>query len=468
MQGFRRSFAGAGWSRRRPGRGLVMPVLAACAALGLVMMPTLTASAAPGAWRAGAGARGTITVGGLPDAIAVDQHTGTVWVVNTFDNTVSEISEAKQAVVATINVTEIPLGVAADPSTGTVWVTSTAPGSVGTGTVSEISESTGQVVATIPVGRSPMAIAVDSRTGTVWVSYMFASGITEISESGQDVIRAIPDTAPGPLAVDQAAGHVWAWHGGASLAEISEATGTVIGHVTVSPKPGFPPGPHDSPQITGIAAGTSGVWVAINIGIGDDSLGGWNYASLINPGTGKTLATIPVPVPGHWHDVATGIAADPGTGTVWVPEDGFRTVTLLSAGRRAVARNLPTGREPSAVAVDPVTRTVWVVNNPDDTVTVYHYSRPRFTTRSHLTVRAGHRATLRVRTSGFPYAQMHATGKLPRGMRARIGHGTITITGTPARSARHRTYRITVTADNGIGTAKGQYIVTQHLAIKVT
>jgi hypothetical protein len=86
---------------------------------------------------------------------------------------------------------------------------------------------------------------------------------------------------------------------------------------------------------------------------------------------------------------------------------------------------------------------------------------------AHVTFRAGRAARFGVRTSGFPFAEMSLTGKLPLGLRAKIGHGTIIISGTPAQSARNHTYRITVAADNGIGTPRGQYPVTQHLVIKV-
>src|SRR5215475_1856480 len=69
----------------------------------------------------------TIDVGRLPTSVAVDQRSGTVWVVNSLDSTVSEISEARRAVIATIKVPASPVDIAADPKTGTVWVTCLGP-----------------------------------------------------------------------------------------------------------------------------------------------------------------------------------------------------------------------------------------------------------------------------------------------------------------------------------------------------
>jgi YVTN family beta-propeller protein len=59
--------------------------------------------------------------------VAVDSTSGTVWVVNSLDGTVSEISEASRAVVATIRVGVSPVDVAVDPKTASVWVTCLGP-----------------------------------------------------------------------------------------------------------------------------------------------------------------------------------------------------------------------------------------------------------------------------------------------------------------------------------------------------
>ena len=59
-------------------------------------------------------------------------------------------------------------------------------------------------------------------------------------------------------------------------------------------------------------------------------------------------------------------------------------------------------------------------------------------------------------------------GPVPAGMRVKIGQGTVVISGRPALSARNHTFPLVVSADNGVGTASGQYVFTQQLVIEVS
>ena len=60
------------------------------------------------------------------------------------------------------------------------------------------------------------------------------------------------------------------------------------------------------------------------------------------------------------------------------------------------------------------------------------------------------------------------SGKLPPGVRATIEPGMLKLAGTPAESAAHRTFHLTVSASNGIGDRSDQYTFVQHLVITVT
>jgi YVTN family beta-propeller protein len=409
----------------------------------------------------------TIDVGGLPTSIAVDQQTGTVWVVNSLDNTVSEISEARRAVVATIKVGASPVDIAADPRTRTIWVTCLGPFGrpAADNTVVEISEASRRVVARIKVGRAPFGIAADPRTGTVWVANTNSYTVSEISEARRAVVATIhtgagASGAPDGVAVDPSHGVVWVATLGVAVDEIRAATRSVI--ATIKVKPGATA---DSLNAVTVDPNTGTPWVASDFYNGSNYV---SYASRVGPASRRVIASVPVPRSGLFVNTADGIAADPATGTVWVAENGANMVTLVSEGRDAVARNLATGEEPVAVAVDSRTETVWVVNNYDDTVTEYSYSRPTFGTGAQISFRAGRKARFQVHTRGFPIAVMRVDGALPRGLRVRVGQGTVVLAGTPARSARGRTYRITISADNGVGTASGQYVVTRDLVVRVT
>ena len=407
----------------------------------------------------------TIDVGRLPTSVAVDQRSGTVWVVNSLDSTVSEISEARRAVIATIKVAASPVDIAADSKTGTVWVTCLGPFGkpAADNVVSEISEASGKVVATIKVGLVPFGIAADSRTGMVWVANTDAYSVSEISEALRTVVATVhtpKDWAPLSVAVDASRGIVWVGKLHRGVLEISEATRSVIAAIKVRPGAAA-----NSLNAIAVDPVTGVAWVA------SDSYGGagyFSYALAVGTASRKVLAAVPVPRADRYANIANGIAADPATATVWVAENGANMLTLVSGGTDSVSRNLATGDEPVAVAVDQVTGTVWVVNNYDSTVTEYAYSRPSFTTGAQLSFAAGRRISFAVHTSGFPIAVMSVSGTLPPGIRARVGHGTVVLTGTPAQSARGRNYRITISADNGVGTPAGQYLVSQYLVVRVT
>ena len=193
----------------------------------------------------------------------------------------------------------------------------------------------------------------------------------------------------------------------------------------------------------------------------------YSYASRLDQVHRKVLASVLVPKPGVLDNIADGIAVDPATGTAWVAEDGANALTLISEGNHQVARNLLVGGEPVAVAVDPVTSTAWVVNNYDGSVSEYAYGSPQFTTAARLSFPAGVRAKFQVHTRGYPIAVMSVHGTLPPGIRVRIGSGTVVISGTPALKAIKHTYRITVSADNGIGAFGEHYTVDQVLTIKI-
>ena len=428
------------------------------------MVGATVAGAAVGATRQ-IGHMATIDIGRLPTSVAVDQRTGTVWVVNSLDGTVSEISESRRAVIATIKVGASPVDIAADPKTGTVWVTRLGPFGkpAWDNVVSEISEARGAVVATIKVGLVPFGIAADPRTGTVWVANTNGYSVSEISEARRTVIATVhtgPDSAPVSLAVDASRGIVWVGKLHHRVLEISEATRSVIAAIRVRPGGG----PYSLNAVT-VDPATAVAWVASDF---YDGAGYFSYASAVGTASRTVLAKVPVPKAHQYANIADGIAADPATGTLWVAENGANTVTLISAGADSVARNLRTGDQPVAVATDPVTGTVWIVNNYDGTVTEYSYSRPAFTSAARISVAAGSRVRFDVRASGFPIAVMSVSGTPPPGVRARVRHGTVVLTGAPARSARGKTYHLVISADNGVGTPTGQYVVTQDLAVRVT
>jgi YVTN family beta-propeller protein len=111
-------------------------ILITVAAAWLALVAT-AATASPPSVRGTAGAAkgcvtvtATIPVGIQPSGVATNPKTNTVYVANSFDNTVSLISGRTNTVTATIPVGREPLGVAANPKTNTAYVANTGSNTV--------------------------------------------------------------------------------------------------------------------------------------------------------------------------------------------------------------------------------------------------------------------------------------------------------------------------------------------------
>ncbi|HEY0871770.1 MAG TPA: hypothetical protein VGD55_15325, partial [Acidothermaceae bacterium] len=175
----------------------------------------------------------TITVGQGPAALAIDEATNTIYVTNFDDGTVSVIDGATcDALVKTgcganpptILVGHNPEGVAFDSATGTLYVSDT-----GDNTVSVINAKTcdaGVVTSctkpapTISVGKEPRGMAIDTATDTVYVANYADRTVSVInggtcnasvtSGCGQQPPTMTTGSSPKRgVAVDQATGEVF-------------------------------------------------------------------------------------------------------------------------------------------------------------------------------------------------------------------------------------------------------------------
>ncbi|MCW2933266.1 MAG: hypothetical protein JWM19_4228 [Actinomycetia bacterium] len=79
------------------------------------------------------------------------------------------------------------------------------------------------------------------------------------------------------------------------------------------------------------------------------------------------------------------------------------------------------------------------------------------TSANHVTFTHGKRGNFTVRTTGYPVASVTELGTLPAGLKFTVGkNGTATISGTPAKSAKGKTYIIRLTATNKVGAKASQ------------
>ena len=120
----------------------------------LVLLAPLTLASSSIAFAHGQALAKALDVGGTSYGIAYDSGNGEVFVTHFFNDTVTVVSDANDAVVATIGlgVNYEPVGVAYDSGNGELFVAK-----YGANTVSVISDATDSVVARVAVGNFPGA-----------------------------------------------------------------------------------------------------------------------------------------------------------------------------------------------------------------------------------------------------------------------------------------------------------------------
>jgi YVTN family beta-propeller protein len=345
------------------------------------------------------------TVGAFPSALAVDMASNTVYVADQDAGTVSLVNAATcnvarhtacGAPVAIVRVGKAPAGVAIDQATGTVYVVNSGAGTVSVidGVTCNAQQTSGcaRTPPTVRVGKSPLGIDVDQATDTVYVSNLGTSekgdtvsvinGATcnsyDDAGCGQIPPTATVGVAPFDLAVNQVTNTVYVANTGQlgltgsvgdTVSVINGATcnGTQhagCGRATATVKVG--------PYPFGVAINEASNTIYIvdnNGGDGPASLSVLNGATCDAANTSGCRQGPPA-LPGVGR-APRGIALDPSTGHVYTANHQDATVSVLDVGSRTVVPAPPrfaVGRRPIAVAVDPANHTVYVANSLDSTV----------------------------------------------------------------------------------------------------
>ncbi len=226
-----------------------------------------------------------VTVGARPAAIAYGS--GSVWVANLDDQTVSRIDPATSSVARTIPVARLSGGLAAGP--GAIWAMT--------------------MTAAHTLNGSPTVTAtkIDPRFDAITSRRRLQTGYTYAD--------------PGPPAVAVGKGVLWLGPPGARLMRIDPGTNRARTIETGSAP-------------TSIAVGEGGVWVA------DVHA---NKVVRVDPATNLMAATITV---GH---APTAIAV--GAGAVWVTDRFDDAVVRIDPATNAVSRTIPLGATPWGIAV---------------------------------------------------------------------------------------------------------------------
>jgi YVTN family beta-propeller protein len=258
----------------------------------------------------------TIPVGARPRDVAVGS--GSLWVANLDDQTVSRVSLSTLLPERTIPLDDTPVGLAS--AAGATWVVGSSPTATAV-SVSRIDPEFDSVHATTRVGDvvpdSAAAIATEGRS--LWMAPYGGELVRLDSNTGRVRSQVDPNASPAGLAVGD--GAVWLTDADADNVVRVDPTG-VISRIAVGHEP------------NGIAVGGGGIWVADT---GDDKV------MRIDPGTVAATNTISVGA------APEGVTY--GAGSIWVADSGDGTVTRIDPHSLHVIATIKVGGSPQAIAV---------------------------------------------------------------------------------------------------------------------
>ena len=146
----------------------------------------------------------TIPVGADPDAVAVDQQSGAVFVI-TEDTSVSILDVRHRTVVSTTVLSQDLRALAVDARTHRVFVVNDLKG-----TVSVLDARSGANVRTVAVGPRPNAIAVDERRGRVYIVNNGDNSLSILDAHSGTPLQTVPvGQNPDAVAVDERKGRLY-------------------------------------------------------------------------------------------------------------------------------------------------------------------------------------------------------------------------------------------------------------------
>lgn len=257
-------------------------------------------------------------VGARPGSIAYGS--GSLWVANLDDQTVTRIDPATRSVKRNLPVEDTPTGLATSP--GAVWVVGSDPTRPSV-SVRRIDPQFNDVAQTTRIGNvvpgGPGSVA--TLGDVVWVAP--SSGLlSRVSSRTARVVEQV-DPNVGPTAVAVSPDAVWVTDSFANnVLRIDRATSLVAGATPVGNGP------------SAIAVGAGAIWVADSL---DDAV------VRIDPGTRAVTTTISV------GRGPTGVAV--GGGAVWVANSRDGTVSRIDPETNRVTKTIRVGGSPQGITV---------------------------------------------------------------------------------------------------------------------
>ncbi len=349
---------------------------------------------------------GTIKVGKVPGAIAIDPSSHLAYVVNQGADTVSVFDTVTFKVEKTIGVGTNPVAIAIDPSTSMVYVANLRSASI------SAIKGTG-APATWNVGGEPMAVVVDSVLGELYVADEAHNQIDVLNSATGAKLAMIPTaTRPTAMALNIATHALFvACTGSAGSVVVIDGTrNQIVTTLSGASIPGGVTSISIDPQtdvavLASPTADPSISVVAIDAGNGysvtdePGAAGDEPFSTMYDAGGLFILGQnndgwVPFAIGNGFFTLGDGysldqlgltsLAANPSTNQFAIVNpaaDAVFIVDLLSPEPQDI-HSVVTGGTPTALAFDPVLSRLFVSNQADGTVTAIDVS-PRFVVPSY-------------------------------------------------------------------------------------
>lgn len=287
----------------------------------------------------------TIAVGVLPVAVAIDERRGHVFVINQKSSSVSMLDATSGQVLHTIGVGRVPAAIVVDETTGRAFVPTGTGDVPHSGQVSIIDTARGALLRTVRVGDAPVAVAVDTHTQRVFVPtegtmicpssracHLSGSAVSILDARRGTVIRTVLlGTAPRSVVVDQRAGRAVISAGGGRVSLLDTRTGQVLHTGTIA----------QEVNELAVDSQTGRVFVLCSNDQNSDS-----SVSTLDVHSGRVLQTTRI---GH---AASPMAVDELRGRVVIANVNDSTLSVIDARTGRLVRTLTAiAQGPTALAV---------------------------------------------------------------------------------------------------------------------
>ena len=275
----------------------------------------------------------SVGTGAQPVALAINQATSKLYVVNQSSNSVTVIDEATYS-TATIRAGAYPTAVAVNPSTNKIYVANQNSNNV---TVIDGGLNSTTLVAT---GRSPQALAINSATNKIYVANYLGNSVTIINGANNSTSTIAVGSYPSAVGVNPSTNRIY-------VANLNSNTVTVINGGTGATAT-VPVGRY--PKAIAVNPLTNKIYVANGTYSSDTGT-----VTVIN---GSTNSTTTVPAGLYPNAVAINLV----TNKIYVANAGDGTVTVIDGATNS-SSTISVGSSPGLIAVDAVTNKMYVTRD---------------------------------------------------------------------------------------------------------